>query len=105
MGIVTHGQTRGGRRSGTYYSCAGALDRCYNPLNKSYSHYQARGIGVAPRWWVLADFVTGVLAEIGPRPQGMTLDRLDNSHGYIPGNLRWATPKAQRANQSRRKRT
>ena len=99
MPLITHGQARG-RRSLTYMSCAAALDRCYNPANKSFARYRSRGITVAPRWWRIGDFVAGVLREIGPRPKGTSLDRIDNRRGYVPGNLRWSTPRQQRRNQA-----
>lgn len=66
--------------------------RCYNPNAVSYEHYGARGITVCPRW--LANF-SDFIADVGKRPVGHTLDRIDNARGYEPGNVRWATPKAQ----------
>ena len=49
---------------------------------------------VADRWRVFENF----LADVGDRPEGRSLDRIDNDQGYIPGNVRWATPLEQGAN-------
>ena len=71
------------------------VDRCTNPENAAWSRYGGRGITVCERW---LDFVT-YYQDTGDAPDGMTLDRVDNNGNYSPNNVRWATPKAQRANQ------
>lgn len=68
--------------------------RCNNPNHPYYYNYGGRGITVDPRW----DDFLAFLEDIGERPDGLTLDRIDNDAGYSPGNCRWATPKEQRAN-------
>ena len=70
------------------------LKRCNNPANKSFADYGAMGIAVHPRWTRFEAFV----ADMGERPPGTTIDRIDNSRGYEPGNCRWATPAEQRRN-------
>jgi hypothetical protein len=70
-----------------------ALRRCTNPNVDNYKDYGGRGIK-----FLFTSFEQ-FFAEIGPRPEGMTLDRIDNDGNYEPGNVRWATRSQQRQNQ------
>lgn len=74
------------------------IDRCHNPANPQFKDYGGRGVTVCQRW---LDSPAAFIGDIGPRPAGMTLDRIDNGKGYEPGNVRWAT----RAEQQRNRRT
>ena len=94
--IRGHGNVRHGMY-GTreYRSWQSMKQRCFNENAISYPHYGARGITVCDRW---LDFIN-FYEDMGPRPEGMSLHRIDNNGDYEPGNVRWATSSEQRANQ------
>lgn len=99
--MATHLHNRRGQRTPTYRSWVKLRERCNNPNHKDYPHYGGRGISVCARWDSFAAF----LADMGERPRGMTIDRIDNSKGYEPANCRWATQVQQMANTRQRKNT
>lgn len=90
-----HGHASRGRKTPTYLAWESMIRRCEMPSQESYPLYGGRGIKVCTRWHDFAAF----LADVGEKPAGMSLDRIDGSRGYEPGNCRWATMKQQQRNR------
>jgi len=79
-----------------YKTWSNMIRRCENPNDCSYKNYGARGITVCERWHNIQNFID----DMGERPQGCSLDRIDNEKGYYPENCRWTNG----YNQSRNRR-
>ncbi len=95
---TTHGQSHSlGIRapSPTYRTWMMMIQRCCNPKHQAFARYGGRGITVCDRW---RESFEAFEADVGTRPNGLTLDRVDNSKGYEPGNCRWATRMEQNRN-------
>ena len=98
IGHAKHGMT--GTR--TYSSWVAMQARCRDPKNRAYKHYGGRGITVCERWQGEHGF-QNFLADMGKRPKGTSIDRIDVNGNYEPGNCRWATATVQANNQRPRK--
>jgi hypothetical protein len=92
--------THGKRNHPLYKTWGNMVHRCHNPEDTHYHLYGARGIEVCPEWREdLAAFIEYAQRLEHYGEPGYSIDRIDNSQGYKPGNLRWATKTQQVANQ------
>lgn len=92
--LLVHGM-KGTRE---YNSWRSMMKRCNNPNDKAYNHYGGRGISVCERWRKFENFY----ADMGGRPDGYSLDRINNNGNYEPSNCQWSTQKEQANNRRNR---
>lgn len=90
-----HNTKHGLHSTPEYKSWLAMVQRCSRPGTNGYERYAGRGIVVCDRWLTIENFIT----DMGPRPPGMTLERINNGGNYEPGNCRWATKKEQGRNK------
>lgn len=89
------GPGRGRRKLRAYGTWRGMRSRCYSAKDSAFKHYGGRGISICERWQNFENF----LADMGERPVGRSLDRIDVNGDYEPGNCRWATDDEQATNK------
>lgn len=100
---LKHGGTTNPKLIPLYGVYRRMLARCYNPRADGFERWGGRGIKVAKKWRGPNGFLRW-LRDLGPRPEGYWLERVNNDGPYTKSNCRWETPKNQRANQRRKKR-
>lgn len=94
MPAKTHGMSE----TKIYYAWKTMRERCRNPNHAKYKDYGERGITVCEQWHSFINFYN----DMGDRPEGTTIDRIDNDLGYYKENCKWSTPKEQALNRRKR---
>lgn len=98
--MKTHGHTRENKHgTPTYQSWRSMLYRCRQPSHLHYDRYGGRGITVCEKWQGPEGFAN-FLRDMGERPEGCSLDRIDNNGNYEPRNCRWVGQKTQHQNKT-----
>lgn len=100
--FTIHGQSSlNGKKTLTYNTWVGMKQRCNYSKHVGYKNYGGRGIKVCKRWDKFENFYK----DMGKRPKGTSIDRIDNDRGYTPKNCKWSTKKEQSLNKSNSKHT
>lgn len=99
MGKFKHGHNRAGKATPTYHTWQAMRHRCNEPTHCAYQRYGGAGVTICPEWNDPETGFANFLADMGERPLGCTLDRVDTSRGYEKSNCRWATAAEQYENK------
>lgn len=93
--LFSRPRVHGRMRSGEYASWRGMIERCSNPKHISYRNYGGRGIAVCEKWKTFSGF----FEDMGPRPVGKSVDRINVNGNYEAANCKWSTRKEQNCNK------
>lgn len=96
---LKHNHANRNNQTPTYISWASMMTRCYNENRKQYLDYGGRGIKVHNKWHEFINF----LKDMGERPNGTTIDRINVNGNYEPNNCRWSDRKIQNNNKRNKK--
>ncbi len=94
--FTVHGHSSRSQLTPTYRSWHAMRQRCRDPQVRNYRYYGGRGIAVCERW---SNSFQNFLADMGERPMGSSIDRINNDGNYEPSNCRWATASEQNRNR------
>jgi len=94
--VALKNKTHGMRNTDTYSSWVAMKDRCTNPSSKDFARYGGRGITVCSQWM---NSFEQFYKDMGERPRGKSIDRINNDQGYFLENCRWATHSQQQLNK------
>lgn len=93
---IKHDANRRGQKTPLYRTWVSIKTRCFNPNAANYQYYGGRGITMCDEW---RDSFEAFALAVGPKPDGTSIDRIDNDGNYQPGNVRWATHSEQMRNR------
>ena len=93
---IKHGHAANGKETKTYNVWSSMKKRCLDNTHEQYKNYGGRGITVCKEWLESFD---NFLKDMGEKPDGLSLDRIDNNGGYSKDNCRWATQDEQNRNR------
>lgn len=97
--VSKHGHTKSHTSTRSYESWGSMKQRCLNPNAQNYYLYGGRGISICDEWLDKDHGFENFLADMGERPDGTSIDRINPDGNYEPSNCRWATPKQQQNNR------